>query len=141
MLLESERAVMEQAFGVPVTNRYGCEEVSLIACECEQHSGLHINSDHIVAEFLREDGTPCSPGENGRIVVTELINFGMPLIRYEVGDWGVPSDRLCPCGRGLPMMESLAGRTADFLRALDGSRVAGVSLIEGYRTASSTSTR
>jgi phenylacetate-CoA ligase len=130
MLLAPERRVIEKAFRNPVTNRYGCEEVSLIACECEEHNGLHLNLDHNIVEFLRPDGTPCSPGENGRIVVTELINYGMPMIRYEVGDWGVPGDRECPCGRGLPLMETLTGRTADFLVALDGSRVAGISLIE-----------
>jgi len=102
MLLPSERKVIEEVFGVAVTNRYGCEEVSLISCECEEHKGLHLNADHVIVEFLREDGSACDPGEDGRIVVTELINFGMPMIRYELGDHGVPSDRLCPCGRGLP---------------------------------------
>ena len=134
MLLEAERTVMEQAFGIKVTNRYGCEEVSLIACECEQHRGLHLNADHNIVEFLRDDGNPCSPGEDGRIVVTELINFGMPMIRYEVGDRGVPADRICPCGRGLPMMETVTGRTADFLVAENGDRVAGISIIENSLT-------
>ncbi len=130
MLIEPERAVMEQVFGVPVNDRYGCEEVSLIACECEKHRGLHLNADHNIVEFLRGDDTPCEMGEDGRIVVTELINLGMPMIRYEVGDRGVPSARECACGRGLPLMESLTGRMADFLIAEDGARVAGISLIE-----------
>jgi phenylacetate-CoA ligase len=130
MLIEPERNVIEQVFGVPVTDRYGCEEVSLIACECEEHHGLHLNAEHAYVEFLRDDGSPCAPGEDGRIVVTELVNFGMPMIRYEVGDRGAPSDRVCTCGRSLPLMERLTGRSADFLLATDGSRVAGVSLIE-----------
>ncbi len=134
MLLDAERAVIEEVFGVPVTNRYGCEEVSLIACECERHAGLHLNFEHNIVEFLRDDGSPCAPGEDGRIVVTELVNLGMPMLRYEVGDHGVPSDRECPCGRGLPLMEQVTGRVADFLRALDGSRVAGISLIENTLT-------
>lgn len=134
MLLEPERKVIERVFGIPVTNRYGCEEVSLIGCECEQHHGMHLNLDHNIVEFLDDEGNPCAPGQDGRIVVTELINFGMPMIRYEVGDRGVPSDRVCPCGRGLPMMESITGRTADFLVAADGSRVAGISIIENSLT-------
>ncbi|PID81397.1 adenylyltransferase [bacterium DOLZORAL124_64_63] len=134
MLLEPERKVIEQVFGVPVTNRYGCEEVSLIGCECEQHHGMHLNLDHNIVEFLDDGGKPCAAGQDGRIVVTELINFGMPMIRYEVGDRGVPSDRACPCGRGLPLMESITGRTADFLVASDGSRVAGISIIENSLT-------
>ncbi len=134
MLIPSERRVIEEAFGSKVTNRYGCEEVSLIACECEEHRGLHLNADHNIVEFLRDDGTPCRPGEDGRLVITELVNFGMPMIRYDVGDRGVPADRLCPCGRGLPLMESVTGRTADFLVAEQGYRVAGISIIENSLT-------
>lgn len=134
MLLDSERKVIEKAFGVSVTNRYGCEEVSLIGCECELHCGMHLNSEYKIVEFLNEDGQPCMPGENGRIVVTDLTNFSMPMIRYEVGDWGVPSNRTCPCGRGAPLMEALTGRVADFLVASDGSKVAGISLIENSLT-------
>jgi len=134
MLIEPERAVIEEVCGIPVTDRYGCEEVSLIDCECEEHRGLHLNAAHAVVEFLRDDGTPCAAGEDGRIVVTELVNRGMPMIRYEVGDRGVPSDRACPCGRGWPLMESLTGRTADFLVAEGGFRVAGISIIENTLT-------
>lgn len=134
MLLEHERAVIEAVFGIKVTNRYGCEEVSLIGCECEQHRGMHLNLDHNIVEFLQEDGNACPAGQDGRIVVTELINFGMPMIRYEVGDRGVPSDRQCECGRGLPLMESITGRVADFLVAEDGSKVAGISIIENSLT-------
>lgn len=134
MLLSSERKVIEEAFGMPVTNRYGCEEVSLIACECEVHRGMHLNAEHCYVEFLCEDGSPCTEGEDGRVVVTEFVNFGMPMIRYEVGDHGVPTDRDCSCGRGLPLMETVTGRVADFLLAADGSRVAGISLIENTLT-------
>jgi phenylacetate-CoA ligase len=134
MLLDHERRVIEEVCGVPVTNRYGCEEVSLIACECERHHGLHLNAEHVITEFLRDDGSPCAPGEDGRLVVTELINFGMPVIRYELGDRGVPTDRLCPCGRGQPLMERVTGRTADFLWAEGGYRVQGISIIENTLT-------
>ena len=134
MLIEPERDVIESVFDCPVTNRYGCEEVSLIGSECEIHEGMHLNADHNIVEFLDDDGAPCAPGREGRLVVTELINFGMPMLRYEVGDRGVPSDRVCPCGRGLPLMESLTGRTADFLLAEGGFRVAGISIIENTLT-------
>jgi phenylacetate-CoA ligase len=134
MLLQPEREVMERVFGLPVTNRYGCEEVSLIACECERHAGLHINAEHVAVEVLRDDGTPCAPGEDGRIVVTEFVNMGMPMLRYEIGDHGVLHGRPCPCGRPHPLLRSVTGRTADFLVAADGSRVAGISLIENTLT-------
>jgi len=134
MLLQPEREVIERVFARPVTNRYGCEEVSLIACECERHAGLHLNAEHAAVELLRDDGSPCSPGEDGRIVVTEFVNLGMPMLRYEVGDRGVLHDRPCPCGRPSPLLRSVTGRTADFLVAADGSRVAGISLIENTLT-------
>jgi phenylacetate-CoA ligase len=135
MLLDPERRVIERVFGCKCTNRYGCEEVSLIACECERHEGMHLNVDHVFVEFLRDDGTDAEPGEDANIVVTDLINRGMPLIRYRVEDRGVLSDRACSCGRGLPLMERVTGRQADFLKRADGSLVAGVSLVERTLTA------
>jgi len=135
MLLPHEREVIEKVLLCRVTNRYGCEEVGLIACECEEHNGMHLNADHLYVEFIREDGMPAKPGEEGKIVVTDLLNQGMPLIRYRVEDVGVPSSRRCPCGRGLPLMERVAGRVADFLIKKDGSQVAGVSLVERTVTA------
>lgn len=135
MLLEPERAVIERTFGCKVTNRYGCEEVGLISCECERHDGMHLNLDHVLVEFLRDDGTEAAPGEEGNIVLTDLINRGMPLVRYRVGDVGVTNNRLCACGRGSPLMERVTGRQADFLKRADGSMVAGVSLVERTLTA------
>jgi phenylacetate-CoA ligase len=117
-----------------VTDRYGCEEVSLIASECEKHEGMHLNIEHLYVEFIKDDGSCAAPGEPGKIVVTDLMNHAMPLIRYEVEDVGVPMDRKCSCGRGLPLMESVTGRVADFLFKRDGSKVAGVSLIENTLT-------
>jgi phenylacetate-CoA ligase len=134
MLIKKERKVIEEVFNIPVTNRYGCEEVSLIACECELHDGLHINEEHIFLELLKDDGTHCQPGENGRVVVTELINYGMPMIRYETGDMAILKESLCDCGRPTQLLESVTGRTADFLVAADGSMVAGISLIENSLT-------
>ncbi|MBS0377867.1 MAG: phenylacetate--CoA ligase family protein [Proteobacteria bacterium] len=135
MLLANERDVIEAAFGCKVTDRYGCEEVGLIACECEVHSGLHLNIEHLYVEFLRPDGTAAQPGEEGAIVVTDLLNYAMPLIRYRIEDVGVPTARRCPCGRGLPLMERVVGRVADYLKRRDGSMVAGVSLVERTLTA------
>lgn len=135
MLLPSERALIERVFPCKVTNRYGCEEVGLIACECERHEGLHLNVDHLYVEIIKEDGRPAQAGEEGQIVVTDLINRGMPLIRYQVGDVGMVASRSCSCGRGLPLIEKVTGRVADFLKRKDGSLVAGVSLVERTVTA------
>jgi len=135
ILLPAERARIEQVFGCKVTDRYGCEEVSLIASECERHEGLHVNSDHVYLEVLRPDGTPADPGEEGAVVVTEYINHGQPLLRYAVGDVTVRLGRDCGCGRRRPLLERVIGRTADFLVKSDGSLVAGVSLVERTLTA------
>jgi phenylacetate-CoA ligase len=134
MLLPHERKVIEDVFNLKVTDRYGCEEVSLIASECERHEGMHLNIEHLYIEFIKEDGTPAGPGEPGKIVVTDLMNKAMPFIRYQVEDIGVLTDRKCSCGRGLPLMESVTGRVADFLIKKDGTKVAGVSLIENTLT-------
>ena len=134
MLIPSERKIIEEVFGVPVIDRYGCEEVSLIACECECHEGLHLNIDHLFIEFVNEEGMPVTNGESGKIVVTDLTNKAMPLVRYQVEDMGVPTDRKCSCGRGLPLMEEVTGRVADFLMKRDHTRVAGISLIENTLT-------
>lgn len=135
MLLPQERAVIEKAFGCRVTDRYGCEEVGLIACECERHHGMHLDIEHLYIEFLRPDGAEAQPQEEGTIVVTDLFNRGMPFIRYRIEDVGVPSDRRCECGRGMPLMERVTGRVADYLKRQDGSLVAGVSLVERTLTA------
>ena len=135
MLMPHERKVIESVFGVKVFDRYGCEEVSLIAAECERHEGMHINIEHLFVEFIKPDGNYSKPGEEGEIVVTDLFNRAMPLIRYRVEDVGVPSGKHCSCGRGLPLMERVVGRVADFLVRKDGGLVAGVSLIERTLTA------
>src|SRR3989344_5998727 len=96
---------------------------------------MHLNTDHLYIEFIKEDGIPAKAGEEGAIVITDLINHGMPLIRYRIEDVGAPTDKKCSCGRGLPLMEKVAGRVADFLVRMDGSLVAGVSLVERTLTA------
>jgi phenylacetate-coenzyme A ligase PaaK-like adenylate-forming protein len=134
MLLPHERVVIERVFGTKVTDIYGCEEVGLIAGECERHEGLHLNIEQLVVEVLREDGTPAAAGEPGYVVVTDLLNRAMPFIRYRMEDMAVLATERCSCGRAFPMLKQLVGRTADFLRRRDGSRVAGISLIENSLT-------
>ena len=131
VLHTNERRAIEQVFACPVTNRYGCEEVSLIACECERHDGLHVNADGVYVELLRE-GQPVPPGEPGSVVVTDLTNRAMPLLRYQVGDVAVWSGRSCPCGRGLPLLERIEGREADYVVTAAGELISGISLTENF---------
>jgi len=132
VLHDWERRTIEEVFRCAVTNRYGCEEVGLIACQCELHEALHINADCVYVEVLRSDGTAAAPDEPGMIVVTDLVNRAMPIIRYQVGDMGVLSDRQCPCGRGLPLLEKVEGRIADYVVTPRGELISGISLTENF---------
>jgi len=126
-----ERREIESVFNTHIFDRYGCEEVSLIASECEAHQGLHVNTDGVWVEILDDPRHPELPG---RVVVTDLTNHGMPLVRYEVGDRGRLSDRNCPCGRSYPLLTEVAGRIADYLITPDGEYVSGISLTENFAT-------
>lgn len=110
-LQRADRAFIEMVFSARVHHQYRRDEVGLIGCECEVRDGLHLNAENMIVEFVRQDDTPCSPGERGRIVVTELINLGLPMIRYDTGHWGQPADRACACGRRLPLLTSLSVAT------------------------------
>jgi len=123
-LTDANREVIEQVFGCHVLNRYGSREVGLIASECQEKSGLHLNSENVVIEILNGD-VPAQPGQRGEIVVTDLKNYGMPFLRYRMGDVGTLSLEECACGRGLPMLRSVEGRVSDFLIAADGTKIHG----------------
>jgi phenylacetate-CoA ligase len=127
VLEPEDRALLERVFGCPVFNRYGCREVSVVASECPAHTGLHTMAEGLYVEVETRDG-PASPGQMGSILVTDLLNGGMPLIRYRIGDLGAWAAGECPCGRGLPRLERVAGRVTDFLVGCDGRLVSGVFL-------------
>lgn len=123
-----QRKVIEGVFGCKVFDRYGSRETSIIASECDQHTGLHICAENIYIEIIA-DNRPAAPGQLGKVVVTDLMNYGMPFIRYQIEDVGKASEkRDCPCGRGLPLMEMAAGRVTDFLVTPDGKIISGASL-------------
>lgn len=126
VLLPGQRAVLEGIFKGQVFNRYGCRELSVIASECEYHTGMHVNADTLLVELEPIAGL----GDNmGRVVVTDLLNRSMPLIRYEIGDlasWA--NHEACACGRSLPRLAKIEGRITDFLRLPDGSLVSGPAL-------------
>ncbi len=120
-----QRKTIEEVFGTKATDRYGCEETSLIAGECEVHRGLHVNADSVHVEV--ESGEPTGP-----LLVTDLCNHAMPLIRYRNGDHVTLTDRICSCGRGLPLIEKVEGRDADYVVTPTGSLISGISLTENF---------
>ena len=127
MLEDDDRRLLEQVFGCPVFNRYGCREVSVVASECAAHAGLHVMAEGLYVEIETPHG-PAAPGRDGRVLVTDLLNHAMPLIRYRIGDMAAWAAGDCPCGRGLPRLERVAGRVTDFLVGADGRLVSGVFL-------------
>jgi len=123
-LYEYQRQEIEQAFKSKVYNTYGCREFMLIAAECEKQSGLHINIDHLVVETINEDKANIT-GEAGDIVITDLMNYGMPLIRYVNGDRATISNSACSCGNPLPMIEKINGRKLDVIKTKSGQMIPG----------------
>lgn len=123
-LYEFQRQEIEQAFKSKVFNTYGCREFMLIAAECPLQKGLHINIDHLVVETISENGTPVS-GTPGDLVVTDLMNYGMPLIRYVNGDQATLSTQACHCKNPLPMMEKINGRKLDVIKTHTGQMIPG----------------
>jgi phenylacetate-CoA ligase len=119
-----QRALVEEVFGAPVFDRYGCREVMLIGAECREHCGLHVTADNLYVEIVNK-GTACEPGEPGEILLTDLHNYGMPLIRYRVGDIGAWKGKDCPCGRGLPLLKVVEGRVLDVITTPSGRAIAG----------------
>jgi phenylacetate-CoA ligase len=128
VLTEEHRRLLEETFGCPVFNRYGSRELSIIASECERRDGLHVMAEGLYVEVVR-GGEHARPGEPGAILVTDLLNFAMPLIRYRIGDVGVWAEGACACGRGLPRLASVSGRVSDFVVGADGRAVSGIWLL------------
>jgi phenylacetate-CoA ligase len=125
-VLHSDRAVLNRAFGPGIFETYGSRETMLIAAECEQHTGMHLSEENLVVE-ISHDGQPVGPGESGDVVITDLHNYGMPMIRYVNGDVAtLAPDETCPCGRSLRRLARVDGRRADTLFDRDGNAIPGI---------------
>jgi len=122
-ILGHERRVVHEVFGVQPYSDYSSSEVLEIASECSAHQGLHVSAEDMVLEILDEQNRPLPPGREGRIVLTNLHNYGMPFIRYDTEDAGCAVAGDCPCGRTLPRIGSLVGRRDQFFVTQSGNRV------------------
>ena len=131
-LYDEQRAVISEVFGCPVANGYGARDAGFIAHQCPAGS-LHISAEDIIVETVCADGAATAPGEAGEIVVTHLATRDFPFLRYRTGDVGVLGERTCACGRGLPVLEDVQGRTTDFVVAHDGTVMHGLALIYTVR--------
>jgi phenylacetate-CoA ligase len=127
-LYEDQRGIIEKVFNCRVANGYGGRDAGFIAHECPA-GGLHITAEDIIVEITDGAGQVLPPGQAGEVVVTHLATAGFPFIRYRTGDVAVLDDQSCSCGRGLPMLKEIHGRTTDFVVATDGTVMHGLALI------------
>jgi phenylacetate-CoA ligase len=117
------RKLLNSALGARVVDIYAAEESGgAIAWECPKCSGYHINSDMVIVEFTKH-GQPVHPGEDAEIVITNLTGYTMPFIRYALGDVARMSTTAPSCGRSLPLMESISGRSGDYIVLTSGRKI------------------
>ena len=106
------RDLVRRGLGCEIWNNYVMEEAGCIAYQCPTGTHMHICEDNVLVEILDRDMQPCAPGQPGEVIITALYNYQMPIIRYRTGDIAVPGE-LCDCGRGLAVMQSVAGRNRE----------------------------
>lgn len=118
-LTNEMRNIFRKVYGCKTFDSYsGIEDCGLIS-ECEK-GGLHVSPDMGIIEFLNSDGRPAKPGQLAEMICTGILNFDQPLIRYRIGDYAVLGDKICPCGRSMPLVSEITGRTEDVVVVRDG---------------------
>jgi phenylacetate-CoA ligase len=123
-----QRTSIEQAFGCSVANGYGGRDAGFVAHQCPAGS-MHVSAEDLIVEVLKPDGTAAAEGEAGELVVTHMATADFPFLRYRTGDIGALDGHRCACGRGLPILKELHGRSTDFVIAADGTLMHGLALI------------
>ena len=130
---ESSRRYVERVFGGPYHDQFGCTEMDRTAWQCPLQEGYHMDTDSAYMQFVDDCGEEIAIGEEGEIVYTSLYAYAMPFIRYNVKDVGVPISDECSCGRRLPLMKVLEGRSNSFLVLPNDRLVAPMSFIEALQ--------
>jgi phenylacetate-CoA ligase len=131
-LTEYYRQEIERAFGCKVFNFYSSSEGAPFVTECVAGK-MHANPESGIIELLRPDGSQAEPGEEGEMIVTGFFQRSMPLIRYRIGDRGTLSpDQTCPCGRSMPIFESIGGRESDMIYTTERGRMGSAGLSTAF---------
>lgn len=142
-MLDAElRQLTREVLGKPIIDNYTSGECGYMALQCPACEQYHVQSEVVFLEVLDENDRPCAPGQIGRVIVTPLHNFAMPLLRYAVGDEAEPG-LPCACGRGLPVLRRIVGRTIDYLLCPSGEKrrvnfrysLAAITAIREYQVA------
>ena len=133
-LPDQSREVIESAFGCRVFDKYGSREFSGIAYRVRGGDGHLVVAENYIVEILKE-GRPARPGELGEVVITDLNNRCMPLIRYRVGDLAVAMDSSEPsrCGRGLPRIGRIEGRAQAVIVGANGNYLPGTFFMHYFK--------
>jgi phenylacetate-CoA ligase len=127
-LYDEQRETIARVFGCRVANGYGGRDAGFIAHECP-HGGMHLTAEDVIVELVDGQGQAVPDGEAGEIVVTHLATRDFPFVRYRTGDVAVMGSAPCACGRGLPTLREIQGRSTDFVVAADGTVMHGLALI------------
>jgi phenylacetate-CoA ligase len=117
------RELAAERLGARLIGIYSCEEVGYIATECPTAPHYHTVTENTLVEIIAEDGSPVHPGQTGRVLVTGLYNYATPFIRYEIGDVAIRSIGPCSCGRSLPVIAQVVGRTRNAFVFKDRKRI------------------
>jgi phenylacetate-CoA ligase len=120
---EAMRRVVTDDFGIPVFSAYRANEAFHIGFECEAHRGFHLNIDLYPVRIIGRDLEEVPDGESGDVVVSNLVSRGTVLLNYRLGDVASKLPGRCPCGRALPMLSFLQGRTDDWIASPSGKLV------------------
>jgi phenylacetate-CoA ligase len=131
-LYPADRDAIASVFGAPVANGYGSRDAGFLAHACPAGS-LHVTAEHVVMELVDDVGRPVPDGQPGEIVVTHLGTGDFPFVRYRTGDVAVRATDRCSCGRGLPTLQSVMGRSTDFIRTRAGVAMHALALIYEVR--------
>jgi len=123
---DADRFLIEQEFGIPVIPTYQSTEVLRIGFSCEQRNGFHLSLDLMAPRIVDDDNRDVGPGESGHIIVSNLTNRATVLLNYKLGDIVTRGKLTCPCGRTLPMIENIKGRSGDLVRLADGRIMHGM---------------
>ncbi len=120
---DSIRRLIMEKYGIPVFSIYQAVEMIKIGFECEHHKGLHLNIDYCPVRIVDAEGRTLAPGEEGEVVISNLINHATVLLNYRLGDVASILPEPCPCGRTLPLMTFPTGRIDDFIELPSGDIV------------------
>jgi len=128
-LYDRQRQLFTSVFGCQTYSIYSSWEAHAIGGECSYHSGFHISAENVIVEIVDGRGNPVQEGQEGVILITNLHNYAMPFIRYNLEDQGVFTSKSCLCGRGLPLIGKLSGRNVDVIRTRSGKTITGTALV------------